>query len=117
MTGAVHEELEPVRTGDERVLEVVGGLDHAVAWPNLVDVAVLPREPGAGEDEVDLLRRAVRMRRRRQLAGCDTDAIDADTGGSGRAAEHLPLRIHLTLGRAVPLDLVPVCKTHDGADY
>ena len=59
----------------------------------------------------------MRVRRRRQLARGDAHAVDADAGGAGGAAEHLPLRIHLALGGAVPLDVVPVRKTHDGADY
>ena len=78
MARAEDEELEPVRPGDERVLHLVRAVDDAVERPHLVHVSVLPREPGAGEDEVELLRRAVRVGRRRQLARLDADTVHAD---------------------------------------
>jgi hypothetical protein len=59
VTGAEDEVLEPVRPGDERVLELVRAIDHAIARPHLVYVPVLPGEAGAGEQEEDLLRSAV----------------------------------------------------------
>ena len=74
---AEDEEVEPVGAGDERVLEVVGALDHAVAGTHLVHLAVLPGEAGAAEHVVDLLRGAVRVRRRRQPARRDADAVHA----------------------------------------
>src|SRR5581483_2969368 len=74
MARSVDEVLEPVGAGDERVLEVVRDLHHAVARAHLVHVAVLPEEARAGEDVVDLLGRAVRMRRRGQLSRRDEDA-------------------------------------------
>ena len=96
--------LEPVGAGDEGVLVMVGALDDAVARTDLVHLAVLPGEPGAGEDVVDLLRGAVRVRRRRELSRRDAHAVDADLPRPGRAAEHLPGRIHLALGRVALLD-------------
>ena len=59
------EEVEPVRPRDERMLVVARALDDAVEGPYLVHSAVLPGEPRAGEDEEELLGRAVRVRRRR----------------------------------------------------
>ena len=56
---AVHEVLEPVGPRDERVLVLVGPVNDAVARANLVDVAVLPGEPRAGEDVKDLFRGSV----------------------------------------------------------
>src|SRR4051794_4109217 len=112
MPRAVDQELETVGTGDERVLEVVGGLDDAIERADLVHLAVLPGEAGAGEDEVNLLRRAVRVRRGRQLAGCDSHAVDADARGARSATEHLPHGVHLALRRAALLDVVPVRQAH-----
>ena len=40
------EQIEPVRAGHERVLELVRPMDDAVAGPNLVYPVVLPREAG-----------------------------------------------------------------------
>src|SRR5581483_6982151 len=93
------EVLEPFRPGDERVLEVVGRVDDAIVRPNLVHLAVLPREPGAAEDEEVLLRRAVRVGRSREHARLDADAVDADALRPGGVAEPLPGRVHLALGR------------------
>ena len=42
------------------------------------------------EDEEDLLRRALDVRRRRPAAGIDLDPLDADALGAGRAAEVAP---------------------------
>src|SRR5436305_3375748 len=72
---AEDEVLEPVGSRNERVLVVVGAVDDAVARPDLMDVAVLPREAGAGEHEEELLRRAVRVRRRRQHPRRDAHAV------------------------------------------
>ena len=52
-----------------------------------------------------------------KLSWSDPNAVHAHADSAGCAAEHLPLSIHLTLGRAVPFDVVPVCKTHDSSDY
>ena len=102
----------PSAPGDERVLELVRAVDHAVARPELVDVPVLPREARACEDEVDLLGGSVRVRRRRQPARRDPHAVDADAARSGRVAEPLPDRVHLALGAAVGVDVVPVRERH-----
>ena len=112
MARAEDEELEPVGAGDERVLHLVRAVDDAVERPHLVHVSVLPREPGAGEDEVELLRRAVRVRRGRQLARLDADAVHADAARPRCVAEPLPGRVHLALRAAVRLDLVPVRDPH-----
>ena len=109
---AEHEELEPVGTCDERVLEVVGRLDHAVARPHLVHIAVLPREAGAGEHEVDLLRRPMRVRRGRELARGDFDAVQPDPDRAGRLAERLPHGVHLAVGVPALVDVVPVREAH-----
>src|SRR5581483_7666705 len=91
---------------------VVGDVDDAVAGANLVHLAVLPGEPVAAEHVDDLLGEAVRVRRRRQPAGIDADAVDADAHGARRVAETLPFRGHLALLEPVRLDLVPVGDPH-----
>ena len=88
--------------------------NDAVERAHLVHLAVLPGEPRAGEDEEELLGRAVRMRRRRQLAGLDADAVDAHAARAGGVAEPLPRRVHLALRVASALDLVPVRDRHVG---
>jgi hypothetical protein len=45
VSGAEDEIVEAVRPRDERVLVVVGPVDHAVAGPDLMHLAVLPRQP------------------------------------------------------------------------
>src|SRR6478672_820557 len=112
MARAEDEVLEAVGPGDERVLHLVRPVDDAVEGPHLVHVAVLPGESRSGKDEEELLRGPVRMGRGRQLAGSDADTVDADALGAGSAAEPLPLRVHLPLGRAMELDLVPVRDGH-----
>ena len=78
--------VEPRGPGLERVLEVIGDLHDRVAGANLTDCLVLPEEPRAAEDVIDLLRAAVRVRRRRQLSRLDPNPVDADPPGSGRIA-------------------------------
>ena len=109
---AEDEVLEAVRAGDEGVLVLVGAVDDAVARTYLVHLLVLPCEPRAGEHEVQLLGRAVRVRRRRQLARRDPDAVDADTARSCRVAEPLPARVHRALRAPVPLHVIPVRDRH-----
>src|SRR5581483_5156159 len=106
------EELEPVVACDKRVLEVVGGMDHAVVRAKLVDVAVLPCEPRPGEDVVDLLGGAVRVRRRRQLSRRDANAVQPDLDRAGGGTELLPDGVHLSYRRPVLGHLVPVRETH-----
>jgi hypothetical protein len=106
------EEIEAVRAGDERVLQLVGALDDAVARADLVDDVVLPGKASSAEDVVDLLGGAVRVWRRRQLPRRDTNAVDADAFRAGGVAEPLPGHIHLALGTVVLLDVVPVREAH-----
>ena len=54
MPRAEDDVLEPVRPCDEGVLVLGRALDDAIAGAHLVHPAVLPREPGAREHEVDL---------------------------------------------------------------
>ena len=98
MARAEDEVLEPIWPRDECVLHLIRAVDDAVEWSHLVYTAGLPCEPRAGEDEKQLLGRAVRVGRRRQPAGSDADAVDADAAGASRVAEPLPLRIHLAFG-------------------
>ena len=98
MARAEDEVLEPIWPRDECVLHLIRAVDDTVEWSHLVHVSGLPREPRAGEDEVQLLGRAVRVGRRRQPAGSDAYAVDADAAGASRVAEPLPLRIHLAFG-------------------
>ena len=114
MAGAEDEVVEPVGAGDEGVLVVVCAVDHAVAGPDLVHVAVLPGEPRACEHVEDLLRGAVRVRRCRELSRRDAHAVQADRAGARSAAEPLPGRVHLALGAVVALDVVPVGDPHSG---
>ena len=103
----VDEVLEPVGACAKRVLELVRAVDDAVAGAYLVRGLVLPREAGAAEDEEQLLRRAVRVRRRRQHPRLHADAVRRP-----RAPAAAPSRCHsastLALRPAVALDLVPV---------
>src|SRR5205823_1560819 len=78
MARAEDEVLEPIWPRDECVLHLIRAVDDAVEWSHLVHTAGLPCEPRAGEDEKQLLGRAVRVGRRRQPAGSDADAVDAD---------------------------------------
>ena len=113
MPGAEDEVVEAFRPRDERVLELVGAVDDAIAGPDLVHLLVLPREPGAREHVVDLLGGAVRVGRRRQLPRRDANPVEADALRPGRVAEPLPRRIHLALRPMMQLDLVPVSESHD----
>ena len=45
------------------------------------------------------------------MAGRDAHPVDAGDGAAG-AAEGLPLGVHLALGEALPLDVVPVHEAH-----
>ena len=114
MSCAEDEVVEAVGTGDEGVLELVGAVDDAVARAYLVHLLVLPREPGAGEHEVDLLGGAVGVRWCRQLPGRDTDPVQADVLRAGGVAEPLPGRVHLALRAPESLDVVPVSQPHGG---
>src|ERR671911_469257 len=49
-----HEVRDPVRSRDERVLHLIRAVDDAVARPHLVDLLVLPSQPGAFEHVIDL---------------------------------------------------------------
>jgi hypothetical protein len=106
------EVLEAVGPGDECVLHLVRVVDDAIERPHLVHLSVLPGEARPREDEVELLGRAVRVRRRRQLPGRDADAVDADASRTGRISEPLPRRVHLALGATMALDVVPVRDGH-----
>jgi hypothetical protein len=82
---AEREHVEAVVAGAERVLLVARAMDDAVRRPDLVDLVVLPREPGAAEDVEDLL--VLDVRRRRPAAGIDFDAVDGDADRAGGGAE------------------------------
>ena len=84
----------------------------AVARPHLVHALVLPGEPRPAQDEVELLRGAVRVRRRGQLAGLDPDAVHAHAARARRVAERLPARVHLALRAVRPRNVVPVRDRH-----
>ena len=112
VAGAEHQAVEPVGAGDERVLHLVGAVDHAVAGPHLVHLLVLPGQTGAAQHVVDLLGRAVGVGRGGQPAGSDPHPVDADADRAGRLAELLPGGVHLALGGAMPLDVVPVHDPH-----
>ena len=112
MAGAEHQAVEPVGAGDEGVLHLVGAVDHAVAGPQLVHLLVLPGQTGAAQHVVDLLGRAVGVGRRGQPAGSDPHPVDPDADRAGRLAELLPGGVHLALGGAMPLDVVPVNDPH-----
>jgi len=94
MARAEDEQVESLRSGAERVLVVVRDLDDRVPRADLADLLVLPGETGAVEDEVDLLRACVPVRRRRQLAGVDADTVDAHASRACGVAEPLPRRSH-----------------------
>ena len=113
VTRAESEVLEPLLARDERVLVLVGAVDHTVARSYLVDVPVLPGEPRAGEHEEDLLGGRVRVGRRRQHPGRDAHTVHADGSCSGDVAEPLPRCVHLSLRAAEAFDLVPVRERHD----
>ena len=112
MARAEDEVLESLGPGDERVLHLVRPVDDAVERAHLVHLAVLPGEPRAGENEVELLGRAVRVWRRRQLARLDADTVHPNGARTRGGAEPLPRRVHFTFGRAEGLDLVPVSDGH-----
>src|SRR6266545_3872149 len=63
--------LEAVGAGADRVLLTVSEMDDRIARAHGADLLVLPQEPRARDDEEDLLRARVRVRRRRQPAGVD----------------------------------------------
>src|SRR5947208_3455317 len=108
VTGSEDEVVEPIRASLERVLEVVGDLNDRVAGANLEDGLVLPEQPRAAEDVVDLLGTAVRVRRRREPAGLNPHTIEADPLRAGRVAEPLPGRGHRALLVQTTLNLAPV---------
>ena len=66
-------------------------MHDAITTADLVRLAVLPRESGAGEDEEDLFLGSMHMGGRRHLAGNLADAAHADVARSGGAPEIGPL--------------------------
>ena len=104
MPRAEDEVLEPVRPGDEGVLVVVCAVDHAVARPHLVHLAVLPGEPGAFEDVEDLSDAPCECGGVGSFPGATPHAVQAHRARPGGVAEPLPGRVHLALGAMVPFD-------------
>ena len=90
------------------MLVVIGELNDGVARADLADGLVLPEEPFAFEDVVDLLRAPVRVRRSRQPPRLDTDAVQPEPGASGGVAEPPPGGRHRSLVTPDPFNLVPV---------
>jgi hypothetical protein len=74
----VGEHVEALGPRTQRVGVLLRQVDEHVALADLEDFAVLPRDPGAAEDEEDLLLGTFGMRRGRPLAGVDPDALEAD---------------------------------------
>ena len=108
--------VEVERTDTHERLEVSCGflfMCTAVAGAQVV-AHVLPRQAGAAEHVVELLRGAVRVRRRGQHPGLDAHAVEHHALRAAGLAEALPGRRHLSLGDAVALDLVPVHDSHGG---
>jgi len=85
-----------------------------VTGAHLADPLVLPEQPAAAEDEVDLLREPVRVRRRRQPPRLDADTVDADPPRAIDAGQLLPGRRHRPLLETPALDVVPVHRPHRG---
>src|SRR5436190_4722897 len=111
---AEREHLEAAVTGAEGMRLAPRRVHEAVAGTHLVGLAVLPREPRPGEDEEDLLVGAVDVRRRRDLAGAELDAVHADAARAGGAAEVAPGAAERRARRTPGLDLVPVRERHAG---
>src|SRR6185369_8759572 len=105
---AVGEDVEPVGPGAQRVRMLLGQVDEGVAFADLEDLAVLPRETGTAENEEDLLLRSLRVRGSRPLARVDEDAFEPDGDTSGRAAEVVPVPGDVPALSPVRLDVVPV---------
>src|SRR5206468_2598660 len=61
---AVGEDVEALRAGAKSVGMLLREVDENVAPTDLVGLAILPRDPGAAEDEEDLLLGALGMRGR-----------------------------------------------------
>ena len=105
--------VEPVRAGDERVLEPVGAVDDTVAGADLVH----PGRPATRARSRRARSRPPRRRRAsgagRQLPGRDADAVEPDALRAA-APEPLPGRVHLALRAPVLLDVVPVREPHGG---
>ena len=97
--------VEPGGTGSERVRLLLRYMDEAVAFGDLVDLPILPRDAGSSEHEKDLLLSAFDVRRRRPLAGVDLDPLEPDapraggraqiSPGAGQMAGFTPDRLHL----------------------
>jgi hypothetical protein len=102
------EDVQAAITGAKGVRLLGDALDDAVAGAHLVRRPALPREPRAGEHEVDLLFVELDMRRRRPPPRVHLDAGDADVARAGGAPEVEPRPGEMALHRALALDLVPV---------
>jgi hypothetical protein len=93
----------------------LGQVNEHVALANLVGLAVLPGDPGAAEDEEELLLGSFGMRRSRPHAGIDLDPLQPDVDAPGRAAEVVPATGDVSDLAAVGLDVVPVSDVlHEG---
>src|SRR5205823_9104819 len=113
---AVREHVEALRACPERVRLRVAPVHQAVARPDLVRAAVLPRQARAAEHEEDLLRGAVHMRRRGPLLRRDLDPSQAHADRPGGGSEVGPHRIEVAGAAVAWLDVVPVRDPH-AADY
>src|SRR6266511_1237939 len=105
---AVDEDVEPVLAAAKGVRLAAGPVDDAVALADLVDLAVLPRDPRAPEHVDDLLLRALDVGGSRPLAGIDLEPLQADRDRPGRPAEIAPGRGQVPEFVAPALDVVPV---------
>src|SRR5919108_654802 len=95
---AVGEHIEPVLAGAQRVLLRVRTVDDAIAFANLVHLAVLPREARSAQDEEDLL--VLDVRRRRPFPRIDLDPVHGHRDAPRGAAELPPAPGEVTLLRS-----------------
>ncbi len=104
----VGEHLEPVGARAQRVCLPLRKMDEDVVRAYLVDLAVLPGDPRAGQDEEDLLFRAFGVSGRRPLAGIHLDPLEAHLDAPSCSAEVVPRAGDVAGFAATGLDVVPV---------
>ena len=98
----------PSGAADHRVRLLGDAVDDAVAGFDLVHLAVLPRQTGAGEHEEDLLLVELDMDRRRLLARVHPRACNTDVLRAGRGSEVVAGEAERALVDRLGFDLVPV---------
>src|SRR5665647_2830274 len=79
------EHVETLRTGFQRVRPRPARKDEAVRFDDVEVGVLLPEQPGAAENEEDLLGATVNVRRRRPHAGIDLNTRQTDAGARSRS--------------------------------